>query len=96
MMPLSVVGIHEAEAVCNKLQFTCKFVYDPYQPISWLEPELLPFAETQELSEELIEAGILNHFPAYAVLVNGHLQGNVHLGYVTPDMLETIILRRLQ
>ena len=96
MMPLSIEGLPEVSDICIKHDFECIFVFDPYLPIESLAPELLPYAQTQDVSDELVERGILNHFPGFAVLRDGVIQGNIHLGYLQPQMLETIILRRLQ
>ena len=95
-MPLSIEGLPEVEAVCKAHNFKCTFVYDPYQSIDTLDPELLPYAQSQDLSDELIEKGILNHFPGIAVLEDGQILGNIHLGYLEPETLEWVILRRLQ
>lgn len=96
MMPLSIQGLTEINQHCHDNHYTCHFVLDPFLSINDIDPTLLPYAESQDLTEDVILAGILNHFPAYAVFVNGILQGNVHLGYLHPDMLTTIIQRRLQ
>jgi hypothetical protein len=96
MMPLSIEGIKDAQAVCDKHAFQCTFVLDPFEPKEWLDSELLIYVHTQTLSDQLIERGILNHFPAIAVIKDGNIMGNIHLGYLEPHMLETIILRRLQ
>jgi len=96
MMPLSIEGIPDVQAVCDKHEFQCTFVLDPFQPVEWIDSELLPYVHTQELSDQLIEMGILNHFPGIAVLKDGVVMGNIHLGYLEPHMLEVIILRRLQ
>lgn len=96
MMPLSIDGIYDVEQICHKYDFQCTFVFDPFLSIDLLDSELIAYAQTQELSDELIHLGILNHFPGFAVLQDGNLQGNIHLGYLEPQTLETVILGRLQ
>ncbi len=96
MMPLSIEGIIDVEQLCYKYDFQCTFVFDPFLSVESLDTELTPYAQTQYLSDELVHLGILNHFPGFAVLDDGVVQGNIHLGYLEPQTLEAVILGRLK
>ena len=99
-MPLSILGLSEAEEVANRLDMDFTAVLDPASGREWsfleTQEDLKPYSRHYMSSFELLDLGVLNHFPAVVIYRDGEIIPTVIHGYEEPQGLETYIIQILK
>jgi hypothetical protein len=98
-MNFSVVGAKEALKVGKDLGMNVTLVLDPHADAALAEKTRakygLPKSALQPIaSTELMQRGLLIHYPALMVYRDGELVEPIHAGYSPPDLLKAALQKR--
>lgn len=100
-MNLSILGIQELQPICKELNLGLIILLDPN--ISDKEANKAPkgFNEAtipsyRLYSQQIINLGVLIHYPSLIIYKNGQIIGSFRPGYDEPGRVRQYLLRRLQ